>query len=151
VKALALIDTQSGLEDPTMVPAYDAMRDEWVSNGPTNVRDAVAFAILGQGCDFGPWFTKWDELPADQLTLTYRCLMDRDDITDRLGAISCPAIVIHGSDDVSIPLTKAELLSEGLAGSVGVVVVDGAPHASNLSHPEVVNKALRGFLEVHAG
>src|SRR5580658_10133840 len=41
VRALALIDTQSGLEDPAMVPAYDAMRDEWLANGPENVKQAV--------------------------------------------------------------------------------------------------------------
>jgi pimeloyl-ACP methyl ester carboxylesterase len=151
VRALVLIDTQSGLEDPTMVPAYDAMRDEWLANGPANVKEAVAFAILGEGCDSAPWFAKWDELSRESLQQDYRCLVERDDISDRLGKIPCPAVVIHGSADVSIPLAKAEQLSDGLSGSIGVVVVDGAPHASNLSHPDIVNKALREFLDAHAG
>jgi 3-oxoadipate enol-lactonase len=151
VRALALIDTQSGLEDPAMVPAYDAMRDEWLANGPENVKQAVAFAILGEGCDTAPWFAKWVELPHESLRLAYQCLVERDDITGRLAEISCPAIVIHGSADVSIPLEKAELLSKELPGSVGLVVVDGAPHASNVSHPQVVNRALREFLDAHAG
>jgi 3-oxoadipate enol-lactonase len=151
VQALALIDTQSGLEDPAMVPAYDAMRDEWMANGPGNIKEAVAFSVLGPECDAAPWFAKWGDLERERLRLAYECLVGRDDITDRLGAISCPAIVFHGSADVSIPMERAELLSDGLPGSVGLVVVDGAPHASNLSHPEVVNKALREFLDAHAG
>lgn len=74
------------------------------------------------------------------------CLLDRDDNTDRLGEITCPAIVFHGTADVSIEIDKAEALCRALYGCTGVVRVERAPHASNLAHPEQVNGALLEFL-----
>ena len=74
------------------------------------------------------------------------CLFDREDITDRLGEITCPAIVFHGTEDQSIELELGEKLSKNLPGSVGVVQVEGAAHAGNLSHPDQVNGPLLAFL-----
>jgi pimeloyl-ACP methyl ester carboxylesterase len=150
VKALVLIDTQSGVEDEAVTPAYQAMHDEWVTNGPGNVRDAIAGLILGGGMDPAPWFAKWAAAPPENLTLPFECLITRDDITDRIGAISCPAIVFHGDEDQSIPMSAADALNEALPNCEGVVVVKGAAHASNLSHPEQVNGPLREFLAKYA-
>ena len=74
------------------------------------------------------------------------CLLDREDITDRLGEIECPAIVFHGTADQSIEMEKAEQLSRDLPGSTGVVRIEGGPHASNLTHSEAVNVSLLEFL-----
>jgi pimeloyl-ACP methyl ester carboxylesterase len=146
VKALVLIDTQSGVEDEAVAPAYEAMHDDWVANGPGNVQDVIAGLIIGVGIDPTPWLAKWNAAPPGNLTLPFRCLMGRDDITDRIGAISCPAIIFHGDEDQAIPMTKAEELHDALPNSQGLVVVKGAPHASNLSHPDQVNGPLRAFL-----
>jgi len=149
VKALVLIDTQSGIEDEAVAPAYEAMHDDWVANGPVNVQDVIAGLIIGAGIDPAPWLAKWNAAPPENLTFPFRCLMGRDDITDRIGAISCPAIVFHGDEDQAILMSKADALSEALPNCEGVVVVKGAPHASNLSHPEQVNGPLREFLAKH--
>ena len=90
VKALVLIDTRSGVEDEAALPLYQAMHDEWVANGPGNVQDAIAGLILGGGMDPSPWFAKWNAAPRDNLTLPFDCLVGRDDITDRIGEITCP-------------------------------------------------------------
>ncbi len=47
---------------------------------------------------------------------------------------------------MSIEVAKARELSERLPGSTGVVLIDGGPHASNLTHPEQVNGPLLEFL-----
>ena len=150
VKALVLVDTQSGVEDEAVAPAYEGLHDDWVANGPGNVQDVVAGLILGEGVDWAPWLAKWNAAPPENLTLPFRCLMGRDDITDRVGAISCPAIVFHGDEDKSIPISKAVELCEALPNCDGVVVVKGAPHAANLSHPEQVNGPLGEFLAKYA-
>jgi pimeloyl-ACP methyl ester carboxylesterase len=150
VKALVLIDTQAGTEDEAVAPAYEAMHDDWVANGPVNVQDVIAGLIIGPGIDPAPWLAKWNAAPPENLTLPFRCLMGRDDISDRVGAISCPAIIFHGDEDQAIPLSKAEALCEALPNCEGVVVVKGAPHAANLSHPEQVNGPLREFLAKYA-
>jgi 3-oxoadipate enol-lactonase len=74
------------------------------------------------------------------------CLFERDDITGRLGEIGCPALVIHGTADLSIEMPLAEQLCAGLSGCSGVVRIEGGPHASNLTHPAEANAALLGFL-----
>ncbi len=149
VRALILIDTQAGLEDAEVVPAYEQMEQIWMEQGPAPVQDVVASIILGPPdgpVDYAPWFAKWAAWDVDGLRLAFRCLLDRDDITGRLGEISCPALVVHGTADAAIPMGHAETLCSGLAGPVTLVRVDGGTHASNMSHPDVVNAAILDFL-----
>jgi pimeloyl-ACP methyl ester carboxylesterase len=74
-------------------------------------------------------------------------LVTRDDVTARLGEITVPALVVHGTADVSISMDKAETLANGLAGCDGVVAVEGGTHAANLTHPTEVNQAIVTFLD----
>jgi 3-oxoadipate enol-lactonase len=146
VAALVLIDTQAGTEPAEALPAYEAMNDEWRAHGPAAVQEAVAGLILGPAVDPQPWFDKWAAAPLDAFDFPFRCLADRDDITDRLGEIGCPAIIFHGDEDQAIPMSRAEALLQGLSGCEDLVVVKGAAHAANLSHPEQVNGPLLDFL-----
>jgi pimeloyl-ACP methyl ester carboxylesterase len=72
--------------------------------------------------------------------------MHRDDITGRLGEITCPALIVHGTADASIPFTKAEELRDKIAGTTTLVAIEGGPHAANMTHSEPVNKAILQFL-----
>jgi 3-oxoadipate enol-lactonase len=150
VSALVLIDTQAGVEDPAAILAYEGMHAEWRANGPEAVQEIVASMILGAGVDWTPWFKKWAELPREETESPFRCLVDREDVSDRLGEITCPAIVFHGDADAAIPMEKAEALRDGLSGCEGLVVVKGGSHAANLSHPEQVNSRLHDFLQRNA-
>jgi 3-oxoadipate enol-lactonase len=150
VKGLVLIDTQAGREDPEAIPLYRAMQAEWIANGPAAVQEAAAQLILGDGTPWEPWFAKWAAIPRDDLEAPLQCLVERDDISDRLAEITCPAIVFHGDADASISLDKAEMLCNGLVGCEELVVVRGGSHASNLTHPNEVNGPLIGFLRRHA-
>ena len=153
VRALVLIGSQAGLEDPANAPGYEQMHQAWLEHGPGPVQEVVASIILGPGRWDG-WYAKWNEqyaqwAPGDlaQLTWPFRCLMDRDDITGRLAGITCPTLIVHGTADAGIPLARAEVVRDGLGGPVTFVVVEGAPHASNVTHPDEVNQAILGFLK----
>jgi pimeloyl-ACP methyl ester carboxylesterase len=149
VRALVLIDSQAGQEDPAVAPAYEQLEQVWLEQGPAPVQDIVASIILGPPdgpVDYAPWFAKWAAADRAELRLAFRCLMDRDDITGRLGEISCPALIVHGTADAAIPVAKAEVVQAGLAGPAELVLVDGGSHAANLSHPDQVNVALLEFL-----
>lgn len=146
VKGLILIDTQSGTEAPETVEPYNQLHAAWVEHGAGAVQDVIAGIILGPGT-WPEWYAKWAVLEPEQFTHAFGCLMHRDDITDRLGEITCPSLIIHGTDDVAIPLSKAEVLRDGLGGSTHMVTIEGAPHASNMTHPEPVNKAIVEFLQ----
>ena len=41
VRALVLIDTQSGVEDPERLPAYRQMQQTWLEAGFTRLADAA--------------------------------------------------------------------------------------------------------------
>jgi pimeloyl-ACP methyl ester carboxylesterase len=149
VRALVLIDSQAGQEDPAVVPAYEQLDQTWMEHGPAPVQDIVASIILGPPggtVDYRPWFAKWAAADRDELQLAFRCLMDRDDITDRLGEIGCPALILHGTADAAIPVAKAEVVRSSLAGPAELVLVEDGTHAANLSNPDQVNVALLEFL-----
>jgi 3-oxoadipate enol-lactonase len=154
VRALVLIDSQAGLEDPAAAPAYEEMERIWQEQGPEPVRDVVASIILGPPdgpIAYGPWFAKWDEIDPEDNVFAFRCLMDRDDITSRLGEISCPALILHGTADAAIPMERAEAVRDGLAGPATLVQIDGGTHAANLSHPAEANEAMLAFLRTLGG
>jgi 3-oxoadipate enol-lactonase len=157
VRALILIDSQAGTEAEASRPAYEQLQQTWLDQGPGPVQEIVAAIILGPG-RWGGWYAKWawqytQWAPGDlgQLTWPFRCLMDRDDITDRLGEVSCPALLVHGSDDAAIPLARAEQMRDALAGPTTFTVIDGAPHASNVTHPDAVNAEILNFLHRLSG
>ena len=145
VRALILIDTQSGTEAPDTIEPYNQLHAAWLEHGAVAVQDVIASIILGPG-SWDQWYAKWDVLKPDQFSLAFHCLMHRDDITERLGEIKCPALIIHGTDDVAIPMEKAVVLRDGLGGVTSLVAIDGGPHAANMTHPEPVNEAIVRFL-----
>jgi 3-oxoadipate enol-lactonase len=145
VRALILIDTQSGTEDPALATGYEQLHQTWVEHGPGPVQEIVSQIILGPG-QWDDWYAKWAAAPRDQFTDAFRCLMDRDDITGRLGEIGCPALIVHGTADAAIPLARAGELRDGLGGQAELTAVEGASHASNVTHPDQVNAAVLAFL-----
>jgi 3-oxoadipate enol-lactonase len=152
VRGLVLIDSQAGTEAEASRPAYEQLQQTWLEQGPGPVQEIVAAIILGPG-QWDGWYDKWAEqyarlAPGDlgQLNWPFRCLMDRDDITGRLGEVSCPALIVHGTEDAAIPLARAEQMRDALAGPTTFTVIDGAPHASNVTHPDAVNAEIVNFL-----
>jgi 3-oxoadipate enol-lactonase len=147
VRALVLIDTQAGTEDPERLPAYRQMQQTWLQVGPVDeLAQTIAGLIIGDPDLSRVWIDKWRQLPRESLGPPGDCLFEREDISDRLGEILCPAIVFHGTADLSIEMALAEALCQGLSGCADVVRIEGAPHASNLTHPDQVNESLLTFL-----
>jgi pimeloyl-ACP methyl ester carboxylesterase len=146
VRGLILIDTQAGTEDPATIEPYNQLHAAWTEHGSVAVQDAIAGIILGPG-EWPEWYAKWAALQPDQFTKAFQCLMHRDDITGRLGEITCPALIVHGAADIAISMDKAEALKAGLAGTVNLVAVDGGPHATNMTHPSETNAAILQFLK----
>jgi 3-oxoadipate enol-lactonase len=149
VRGLVLIDSQAGQEDPAVAPAYEQLDQTWVEHGPEPVQDIVAAIILGPPdgpVDYAPWLAKWAAIDRQELHTSFRCLMDRDDVTGRLAEITCPALILHGTADAAIPMERAEAVQAGLGGEATLVQVDGGTHAANLSNPDQVNVAMLEFL-----
>jgi 3-oxoadipate enol-lactonase len=146
VRALVLLDTQSGTEDAEHVVAYNGMLEMWAALGPVDdLANIVAGIIIDDAVESPKWVAKWQSRPKEIMVEPGRCLLTRDDISDRLSEIDCPALVVHGTDDTAITMDKAEALAAALSGSGGVVKVAGA-HSASLTHPAPVNAAIIEFL-----
>jgi 3-oxoadipate enol-lactonase len=146
VNGLVLIDTRSGIDAPEVIAAFAGLDGEWQANGARNVKDGLA-DLLGISHAAHDWFPKWDTIGNADLHHSISALKDRDDITDRLSAITAPALVIHGAADKAIAFEHGSALRDALPNAVELVSVPGAGHASNMQFPDVVNVALREFLD----
>lgn len=147
IRALVLISTQAGVDSAETLARYRGMIDTWTTVGPVDpLVNIVAGLILGSQQNWEPWVSRMRALPKEQMREPGLCLIDRDDITARLGEIQCPAIVFHGTADASIAVDRAEILARGLGQGAEVVRIDGASHASNVTHPGAVNGPLLAFL-----
>ena len=74
-------------------------------------------------------------------------MVDRDDISSRLGEITCPALVLHGELDAVFPIDVAQAWVAHLPGLAEFVRLPGAGHTANLENPSATNQALQRFLD----
>jgi pimeloyl-ACP methyl ester carboxylesterase len=148
VAALILLDTEAGAEDPRKVAMYEAMLEAWEADGLNgSLAQAIATIVLGnEWPGRQAWIAKWRRWPLSLLRPAFQAWVGRDDIQDRLGEITAPAMVIHGSADAAIDIELAERLSSELANCIPLITVGGGGHASNLTHPNLVNLALYQYL-----
>jgi 3-oxoadipate enol-lactonase len=63
----------------------------------------------------------------------------------RLREITCPTLVVAGSNDQAVPMHHAKVLQEGIRAS-RLVVVEGAGHALIWTHPEELVRVTEQFL-----
>jgi 3-oxoadipate enol-lactonase len=148
VSALILLGTQAGVEDPEKVAAYEAMLNLWEAEGLSDqLGETIAEIILGKRWSGrAPWIAKWRQMPRSLLRQAFQTLVGREDIHDRLGEIKAPALVIHGTADAAIDIEKAQRLCSDLANCDQLIAIEGGGHACNLTHPKLVNLAMRQFL-----
>lgn len=147
VAGLVLISTQAGVDPPEVLAGYRQMMETWTTMGPIDpLVSSIAAIILGpDAAHWEPWVSDWRARPKESLVQPALCLLERDDITARIGEIAAPSILFHGTADHAIPMARAEVLAAGLRGCRGLVKVEGAAHAANLTHPAAVTPALVEF------
>jgi 3-oxoadipate enol-lactonase len=151
VKALVLLDTQSGKEPPEVLDAYRAMQQMWLTAGPVDeLTGPIADLIIADPDENPKWIAKWRAMPKERFLEPSNTLFDRDDITDRLGEITCPAFIAHGTADTAMTLESAKELRDALSNCVAFIEVEGGAHAANLTHPDQVNPPLLEFLRKYA-
>ncbi|GAA3669995.1 alpha/beta hydrolase [Arthrobacter ginkgonis] len=68
------------------------------------------------------------------------------DFRDDLGHITVPALVLHGDSDGTVPFEGSGQRTHDALSRSELVVVPGAPHGLNVSHPDQFNTALLAFL-----
>jgi pimeloyl-ACP methyl ester carboxylesterase len=149
VRALVLIATQTGIDDPTTLQGYDKMLDAWIANKlPDQI--ATTFEHLLFGVNWpgaAAWRKKWRAMTAPNIRGMFDTLCRRDDIGDKVSAIRVPTLVIHGDADAAIPLSKARAMQASIP-NAELAVVEGC-HSINMTNPAPVNQAIETFLIRH--
>lgn len=148
VRALVLIDTAAAAFDAATLAGYRETQRAWVEGGPVgDTAAAMAELILGPGADASIWIAKWQSRAPAEWDQPWNTVLGRDELFHRLPEIHCPSLVIHGSEDRAFDLGVAEGLHKELADCRDLVLIEGAAHAPNLTHPLPVNRVLRSFLD----
>jgi pimeloyl-ACP methyl ester carboxylesterase len=149
VRALVLIDSAADLDDAETLNGNQAMMhvlEHGTEQDQAGVRQIVAGMILGDGSLTATWVPKWEALDLAQLTLAGETLLTRDDITDRVAEIGCPILGVHGTADAALHIDRARALATAAPDHRGVIEIEGAPHAANMTNPDQVNAAIAEFL-----
>ncbi|QWF79862.1 alpha/beta fold hydrolase [Amycolatopsis sp. CA-230715] len=147
VTGLVLMDTEATACDPEDKIAYQGLFDALRAAGPVDeLTVPLSEQLLGDDVHAASWRQRWRDRASLPLGETARCLLDRDDVSGRLGEITCPALLLWGSRDRSLPRDRMELLRDRLPSATEVQVVDGAAHTPALTHPGQVTEALLTFL-----
>jgi pimeloyl-ACP methyl ester carboxylesterase len=151
VNALVLIDTQAGPEDEFRAPMYEAFAEVVATQGWNDeILQSSCVSMFGTSASEElkqHWMERWRAQDTSTARETLWAVTRREDITDRLGEIEHPAIVIHGEEDAAIDMERAEQLAAGLPSCVGLVKIPRAGHSSTVEQPEALTRAIRGFLE----
>lgn len=127
--------------------AFREIVAEWIELGPTESKlDFLVSLILGPGADEQFWRDYWKTLTPVKLRDATYALYDAKSIYDRLPEIKQPTLVIHGLADVSTPVERAVRVADEIPDSRGLLLVEGGPHALNLTHADQVNDACRNFV-----
>jgi len=149
-RALVLIDSCADVDDAETIEGYQGMLAGFTSGDTATqqaVADGVAALILGDEALAAQWIPRWyDTLQKTDLNIAGQALLARDDVQARASEIACPVLAIHGGDDQAISVDRAQSFVDAVADGRGVVVIEGAAHAPNMTHPGVVNDALTTFL-----
>jgi 3-oxoadipate enol-lactonase len=149
VRALILIASQDRSEDPPNVANYERLLAAFKAPGgpPQQVLDSVTGLILGPGApDIGRWQQSWRYTPLDTLDQVFTTVLKRrDDVHGRLAELTMPILVIHGEADGAIEPSAAKRLAGDLP-NAELVLIPGAAHAPNYSHPDAVNPHIERFL-----
>jgi 3-oxoadipate enol-lactonase len=150
VRGIVLMSTSFRLLSAEELERYGQLAQGWQALGPV---DEIAAGTLGAqfaGSDYdgSRYIGKWQSKPPGDWADVWRGVLDgHDDITERMGEIACPALFIHGTVDQVFPVDFAREMSEMVADSRGVTVIDGGPHCLALAESDEVNNALRGFMK----
>ncbi|HEY8740388.1 MAG TPA: alpha/beta fold hydrolase [Candidatus Dormibacteraeota bacterium] len=151
LRDLILLDTAADGEDPEKAERYAAMRHIQRKGEVEAILPALppvffADAYVSEHADrVDAWFKTLIEGNQEGFAFASQLVDERDDITDQLSAVQLPTLVIHGTEDVPIPVEKAQAIAAAIPGA-RLELVEGAGHQSNMDHPEEVTRLIREFL-----
>lgn len=152
IGALILADTASGIGSMTR-----GQKLAWRLAGAMRAakyahRFARKFALkkFALGSEASGWVLDWFLDESDTVNWAAAAKIARGlrkfDVSDRLGEIKCPTLIVCGEEDRLTPLRMSEFMHGRIKGSE-LKVIKGAGHCASAEKPEEFNRLMMGFLE----
>ena len=152
ISGIVLIDSTSRPHPEDDIELYqgmiDRVRDDDVM--PETMAETVTHFLFGEttreenAALVESWTDRWQTYPGEAVYQEVSSWLERPDVTDQLGDLDVPTLVVHGEEDESIPVERAEPTVEALDAERALIPEAG--HSSNIEQPEAVNDAIRAFL-----
>lgn len=93
------------------------------------------------------WIDRWtSRIPSRAVWAQGTSWVFKPDLTARLREIEQPVLIIHAEGDMPVPIARGYQMLENLKDAT-LVKVPNSGHTSNLENAEVVNYAIKGFLD----
>jgi 3-oxoadipate enol-lactonase len=147
VRALVLVDTDPFALEEQIKALYGQLQTQGEADGMSpELAATLAGFLFAPGYDATYWQGKWRARPMRTDRQALHCLLERDDISERLREITCPTLVIHGELDAAFPVGTVDAWANRIPNVQPLLRVPGAGHSANLEQPGVVNPPLRSFL-----
>jgi pimeloyl-ACP methyl ester carboxylesterase len=156
VRSLTLIDTSAGPEDPEKIARYRLLASIYGLVGMRPLFGQVApimftpsFLATDRGREVtDTWTAELRRQRRGGVKKAIRGVTDRLPVTDEIGRITAPTLVVVGSGDVATPVAKAELIAHTIPGARLEVLAD-VGHVSTLEAPDAVTGLMKPFLAAH--
>ena len=151
VRVLALVSTSARKDTPEQQASRE-QQSRLVEAGDFDRLVDMAFpGVVAQQHEndptlLGAWRSMARAVGADVFLRQQRAVLGRADARELLSTISCPTVVIHGTDDRLIPVGMGEEIAGAIPGAE-LVKIDDAGHFVFLEQPEVMASVVADFLD----
>lgn len=155
VNALVLIGSQIGTYPESEQAARMIEFQKFDHDGKVSLRLAkeTASYIFGartlsdKAALVDHWTLRWSELPARSVLREAESWLGKSDYTAVAQGFDKPVLVIHGEDDIVLPVDEKTEAMEKAFPDIEIVRIPHSGHVVNLEAAERTNEALRAFLE----
>lgn len=152
LRGLVLCDTRAAADTPEAAAGRRKMAEQVIAEGTQPVADGmVSKALSPRTMTERPEVVaavKGMILSSDPtgVAAAQRGMAARPDVTDQLGQIDLPTLLIVGADDALTPVDEMRRMSQAIPHARFAVIPDSG-HLSPLENPRAFNAALAEFLD----
>lgn len=145
ITKLILIATQADVDNQETIKLYKALSDNWNNNeAKQNSIEALLPIMFGNDTEIALyWKQIWLSYRKDNITYPMNAMLSREDIN--IDKIYTPTLIIHGNDDMGIPVTAAKKMYKELK-NAKIFIINDAHHAVNATHHHIVNIKIKSFI-----
>ena len=154
IKGLVLVSTQDSVWDEQkngeFVQAVDMCGVAWSSELAPQIADLLMGEkfLKSQPAWVGTWANEVAKYDLRGMSSLGRAIAGREDMSEKIGRIDVPALVVHGTEDRGIEIDIGRKMAQRIPGA-RFEEMPGAAHCPPLEVPGLFTNKLLSFLAMH--